>query len=179
MEDYIQEILFTNEEISARCREIGNKISEEYEGKRPLMIGVLKGAVPFMSELMKHITCDMDIEFLGVSSYSGVNSTGNCKITKDVDQDLTGKDVIIVEDIVDTGLTLKTVSEIFKVRGAKSVIVVCLLDKKEGRKVTGLDVKYSCFDCPNKFVVGFGLDYDELYRNLPYVGVLKPSVYQK
>ena len=175
----VEEILLSHEEIVARCAEMGKKISEDYEGKTPLFIGLLKGAVPFMAELIKHIQCNMEIDFIDVSSYSGVESTGKVRIIKDVSVDVTDRHLVFVEDIIDTGLTLSEVKKIFKVRNAASIEVVTLVDKPEGRKVNDVVPKYNGFNIPNKFVVGFGLDYNELYRNLPYIGVLKRSVYEK
>ena len=175
----VEEILLSHEEIVARCAEMGKKISEDYEGKTPLFIGLLKGAVPFMAELIKHINCKMEIDFIDVSSYSGVESTGKVRIIKDVSVDVTDRHLVFVEDIIDTGLTLSEVKKIFKVRNAASIEVVTLVDKPEGRKVNDVVPKYNGFNIPNKFVVGFGLDYNELYRNLPYIGVLKRSVYEK
>ena len=175
----VEEILLSHEEIVARCAEMGKKISEDYECKTPLFIGLLKGAVPFMAELIKHINCKMEIDFIDVSSYSGVESTGKVRIIKDVSVDVTDRHLVFVEDIIDTGLTLSEVKKIFKVRNAASIEVVTLVDKPEGRKVNDVVPKYNGFNIPNKFVVGFGLDYNELYRNLPYIGVLKRSVYEK
>ena len=175
----VEEILFSLDQIVARCDEIGKQISKDYEGKTPVIIGLLKGCVPFMAELIKHIDCDIQIDFFDVSSYDGVNQTGNIRILKDIETDVHGRDIIICEDIVDTGLTIKRVMELLGCRGATSVEVVTLFDKKEGRTVSNIAPKYIGFDVPKKFVVGFGLDYNEVYRNLPYVGVLKRTVYEK
>lgn len=175
----VEEILFSLDQIVARCDEIGKQISKDYQGKTPVVIGLLKGCVPFMAELIKHIDCDIQIDFFDVSSYDGVNQTGNIRILKDIETDVHGRDILICEDIVDTGLTIKRVMELLGCRGATSVEVVTLFDKKEGRTVKEINPKYIGFDVPKKFVVGFGLDYNELYRNLPYVGVLRRSVYEK
>lgn len=175
----IEEILFSLDDITKRCDELGEMISKDYEGKNPVVIGLLKGCVPFMAELIRHIKCDMQIDFFDVSSYDGVNQTGNIRILKDIETDVHGRDIIICEDIVDTGSTIKKVMELLSCRGATSVEVVTLFDKKEGRTEKNIEPKYIGFDVPKKFVVGFGLDYNELYRNLPYVGVLKRSVYEK
>ena len=175
----VEEILFSLDDIVTRCDELGKQISKDYEGKTPVIIGLLKGCVPFMAELIKHIECNMQVDFFDVSSYDGVNQTGNIRILKDIETDVHGRDIIICEDIVDTGLTIKRVMELLGCRGASSVEVVTLFDKKEGRTVSNITPKYIGFDVPKKFVVGFGLDYNELYRNLPYVGVLKRSVYEK
>ena len=175
----VEEILYTFEDISKRCDELGKQISQDYANKVPVVIGLLKGCVPFMAELIKHIECEMQIDFFDVSSYDGVNQTGNIRILKDIETDVHDRDILICEDIVDTGLTLKRVEELLGCRGARSVEIVTLFDKKEGRTVKNINPKYIGFDVPKKFVVGFGLDYNELYRNLPYVGVLKRSVYEK
>ena len=175
----VEEILFSLDQIVARFDELGKQISKDYAGKKPVVIGLLKGCVPFMAELIKHIDTDMQIDFFDVSSYDGVNQTGNIRILKDIETDVHGRDIIICEDIVDTGLTIKRVMELLGCRGATSVEVVTLFDKKEGRTVKEVNPKYIGFDVPKKFVVGFGLDYNEIYRNLPYVGVLRRSVYEK
>lgn len=175
----VEEILLSHEEIITRCQEMGKQISVDYDGKTPLFIGLLKGAVPFMAELIKHVECNLEIDFIDVSSYNGVESTGKVKMIKDVTTDVTNRHIIFVEDIIDTGLTLSEVKKIFKQRNAASIEVVTLVDKPEGRKVNDVVPKYNGFNIPNKFVVGFGLDYNEVYRNLPYIGVLKSSVYEK
>lgn len=175
----VEEILLTEQEIIDKCKELGKQISADYEGKTPVVIALLKGAVPFFAELIKHIECPIEIDFMDVSSYSGVNSTGNVIIKKDVATDLTNRHVILVEDIIDTGLTLSEVLREFKSRNIASCEFATLLDKPEGRKVEGIYTKYSGFLIPNKFVIGFGLDYNQLYRNLPYIGVLKKEVYSK
>ena len=162
-----------------KCEELGKILSKDYANKTPILIGLLKGAVPFMAELIKHIDCDMQIDFMDVKSYDGTVSTGNVRIVKDVTCDVTNRDIIFVEDIIDTGLTLDVVKKEFMKRNAKSIEIVTLVDKPEGRKINGINPKYIGFNIPKKFVVGFGLDYNELYRNLPYIGVLRPSVYEK
>lgn len=175
----VEEILISHEEIVAKCKEMAAKISKDYEGKTPLLIGLLKGAVPFFAELIKHIECNIEIDFLDVKSYDGTNSTGKVKFVRDVTSKVEGRDIIFVEDIIDTGLTLSEVVKEFRTRNVNSIEVVTLVDKPEGRKVDDITPKYSGFNIPNKFVIGFGLDYNEIYRNLPYVGVLKRSVYEK
>ena len=180
MRDIYEELLFTHEDIVKRAKELGQIISVDYAGKKPLVVGLLKGSVPFMAELIKHISCDIEIDFMQASSYEGTTSSNlNVKIKKDLDVDITDRDILIVEDIVDTGLTLKKVSEILKGRGARSVEVVSLLNKEENRLVDDLYIKYIGYEIPNKFVVGFGLDYDELYRNTDDIGVLKKEIYMK
>ncbi|MFA5544013.1 MAG: hypoxanthine phosphoribosyltransferase, partial [Bacilli bacterium] len=145
----------------------------------PLIVGLLKGCIPFLAELVKHIDIYCQIEFMSVQSYhGGTASTGNVKITKDLDVSVEGRDVIIAEDIVDTGRTINVVKELLKYRGAASVEVVTLLDKPQGRTEEFVP-KYIGVTIPKEFVVGFGLDYDEYYRNLPYVGILKQEVYEK
>jgi hypoxanthine phosphoribosyltransferase len=174
----IEEIYITHEQIVNKCQELGAIITSDYEGKTPILVGLLKGCVPFMSELIKHIHTHMQIDFMDVSSYAGTQTTGKVKILKDLSEDITGREVIIVDDIIDTGLTLHEVREILQSRGAKSIEIVTLIDKPEGRKITTVVPKYIGYNIPKKFVVGFGLDYNELYRNLPYIGILKESVYK-
>lgn len=175
----IEEILITSDMITKKCEELGKLITKDYEGKTPILIGLLKGAVPFMAELIKHIECEIELEFIDVSSYEGVNSTGSIKINRDINCSVENRHIVLVDDIIDTGLTLSEVVKLLKARKAASVETVTLVDKPEGRKVQGAEPKYIGYIIPNKFVVGFGLDYNELYRNLPYIGVLKRSVYEK
>ncbi len=175
----VSEILYTNEDLVNACERIGKQISTDYEGKRPVLIALLKGSVPFFAELVKHITCDMEMDFIKTKSYDGTKSTGKVTFYSDVLTDINGRDLIFVEDIIDTGRTLKAVMEEYYNRGAKSIELVALLNKPEGRKIEGIAPKYIGYEVPNKFVVGFGLDYNELYRNLPYIGVLKESIYKK
>lgn len=175
----IEEVLLSHEMIVKRCKELGERITKDYEGKTPILIGLLKGAVPFMAELIKHIECDMQIDFMDVSSYDGVESTGKLKILKDINTEIENRHVILVDDIIDTGLTLHEVINLMKERKALSIETVTLVDKPEGRKIKGVEPKYVGYEIPNRFVVGFGLDYNELYRNLPYIGVLKRSIYEK
>lgn len=175
----IEEILLSQEQIISKCEELGKKLSKDYEGKTPIFIGLLKGAVPFLAELIKHIECPMEIDFIDVASYSGTQSTGKVTFLKDVTSNVEGRHIVFVEDIIDTGLTLSEVAKVFKQRNIASYEIVTLVDKPEGRKIEGVNPKYIGFNIPNKFVVGFGLDYNEIYRNLPYIGVLKRSVYEK
>ena len=175
----VEEVLLSQAQIVDKCEELGKKISKDYEGKTPVLIGLLKGAIPFYAEIVKHIECPMEMDFLDVSSYSGVNSTGKVVIKRDVKTDLKNRHVIFVEDIIDTGLTLSEVIKEFKKRDIASYEVVTLVDKPEGRKVNDVVPKYIGFNIPNKFVVGFGLDYTELYRNVPYIGVLRKEVYSE
>lgn len=177
MKNDIQEILVTHDEIQQRAIELGKIITKDYQGKDVVIIGLLKGCAPFMMELIQHIETYVTIDFMTVSSYTGTSS-GDLILKKDISTDVKGRHVLIAEDIVDTGRTLKAVSDMFINRGALSVEVVTLLDKPEGR-IVPFEPKYIGFTVPNKFVVGFGLDYNELYRNLPYVGVLKKEIYEK
>jgi hypoxanthine phosphoribosyltransferase len=179
MHQDIEKILISEEEIREKSLELAEVISKDYKGKNLLVVGLLKGCIPFIGDLTKHITIPIRIDYMDVSSYhGGTYSTGQVKVNKDLDTTINGVDVLIAEDIVDTGKTLKTVIEMFNFRGAKSVKVVTLLDKPEGREVE-LKPEYVGFTIPKEFVVGYGLDYDEYYRNLPYVGVLKEKVYSK
>lgn len=175
MHQDVKEILFSLEEIQEKSKELGEKISNDYQGKEPILLGLLKGSVPFMAELAKWITVDVTFDFMHVSSYVGTHS-GQLNIKKDMEQDVKGKDVIIVEDIIDTGNTLFYVKHMLLERGANSVKIVTLLDKAECRKID-IQGDYVGFVMPNAFAVGFGLDYDEKYRNLPYIGVLKEECY--
>ena len=174
----IKAVLLTKEEIEARTLELAKAISKDYAGKNLLLVGLLKGSIPFMAELMKSIDIYAQTEYMAASSYGhGTTSSGVVTITKDIDIPLIGKDIVIVEDIIDTGRTLSDVVKMLKGRGANSVEIVCLLDKPS-RRVVEMDVKYVGFEIEDKFVVGFGLDYAERYRNLPYIGILKEEVYE-
>lgn len=177
MENDIKKILVSEKEIQDICKRLGKEISNDYAGKCPILIGLLKGCEPFMSDLCKNITTHCKLEYMRVSSYAGTGSTGNIEIKSDVAIDVRGKDVIIIDDIVDTGRTTLLIKNLFEQRGANSVEVCCLLDKPEGR-VVEVEVKYIGGYVPNEFVVGYGLDYNELYRNLPFIGVLKEEMYK-
>ena len=167
----VKEILYTQEEITQKCKELAKQIMNDYHDKNLLMVGLLKGSVPFLAELSKFVNLDVTFDYMDVSSYEGVESKA-ITIKKDLDQEVKGKDILLVEDILDTGKTLTTVKAMLLERGAASVEIVTMLDKKEGRTYS-IEAKYVGFDIPNAFVVGFGLDFDEKYRNLPYVGILK------
>lgn len=157
---------------------MGAVLTEEYKDKYPLVIGILKGAVMFMTDLSRAMDCDLELDFMDVSSYgAGMESSGDVKIIKDLDTSVEGRDVLIVEDIIDTGRTLSYLIEIFRYRKAKSIKIVTLLDKKE-RRAVDLEADWVGIEVPNEFVVGYGLDYIERHRNLPYIGVLKEEVYQ-
>src|SRR5699024_4482923 len=179
MHNEIEEILITEEEIQEKCKEIGRQLTEEYDGKFPLAIGVLKGAMPFMSDVLRYTETHLEMDFMDVSSYgSGTRSTGEVKIVKDLDTKVEGRDLLIIEDIIDSGMTLEYLVDLFKYRKAKSIKIVTLLDKPSGRTAkTQADL--IGFNVPDAFVVGYGLDYKEKYRNLPYIGVLKPEIYSE
>lgn len=171
--DYrIKKILFSREEIENKCKELAQWVNETYANSETvILIGLLKGSVPFLAQLIKDVTIDVTLDFMTVSSYAGgLKSGGNLKIVMDLKQDIKGKDVLIVEDIVDTGLTLKTIIEGLNLRHPKSLKTITLLDKPEGRKVDFHVDKYG-FIAPHEFLVGFGLDVKEKMRNLPYIGI--------
>lgn len=178
LEQDIKKILYTNEEIVEQAKRLGQQLTADYAGKNPLLVGVLKGAVPFMAELIKHIDTHVELDFMVVSSYhGGISSSGEVKIIKDVDTNVEGRHVVFVEDIIDTGRTLKYLRDLFEYRKAESIKIVTLVDKPEAR-VIDIQADYVGCQVPNEFLVGFGLDYDEKYRNLPYIGVLKEDVYK-
>ncbi len=165
-------VLLTEEEVDARIKEIGEKISKDYEGKQIHLICVLKGGSFFMCELAKRITVPVSMDFMSVSSYGGdTKSSGIVKIVKDLDESIKDKDVLVVEDIVDSGRTLSYLMELLRDRGPKSLHLCTLLDKPD-RRVVDVDVDYTGFQIPDEFVVGYGLDYDQRYRNLPYIGII-------
>jgi len=177
MED-IEEILITEEQLKAKVKELGEMITRDYEGKDLVLIGVLKGAIMFMSDLSRAIDLPLSIDFMAVSSYgSSTKSSGIVKIIKDHDIDIEGKDVLIVEDIIDSGLTLAYLRETLLGRKPRSLKICTILDKPE-RREADVKVDYCGFKIPDKFVVGYGLDYAEKYRNLPFIGVLKPELYK-
>lgn len=179
MQNVIERVLVTREEIEKRCDELGKEISEAYKQDKeaPLLVALLKGSVPFLSELIKHIDLDIQFDFMNVSSYQGTQSVGDVKILKDLDISIKDRRILLVEDIVDTGRTLKKVTQLLMNKGATDVKVVALLDKPE-RRVVDIEADYIGFTIPDEFVVGFGLDYNEHYRCFPYVGVLKKEVYK-
>lgn len=179
LEQDIQKVIYSHDAIVARSKELGEQLTKDYAGTTPLLIGVLKGSVPFMAELIKHIDGHVETDYMVVSSYhGGTKSSGEVKILKDVDTAIEGRDVLIIEDIIDTGRTLLYLRDLLEHRKAKSVKIVTLVDKPEGR-VVEIEADYVGLTVPNEFLVGFGLDYDEKYRNLPYIGVLKEEVYTK
>jgi hypoxanthine phosphoribosyltransferase len=177
LQNDIQEVLYSQETIQQKVQELGAAISRDYEGRNPLVICVLKGAFIFMADLSKSIAIPIELDFMAVSSYgNSTRSSGEVKIIKDLDASVEGRDVLIVEDIIDSGLTLSYLIDVLERRNALSVNVVALFDKP-GRRTVDLNADYTGFTIPDAFVVGYGLDYAEKYRNLPYVGVLKPEVY--
>ncbi len=173
----IEKTVISEDEIQAKTVELAELIAQDYEGKEVLLVGVLKGAVMFMSDFARALPLPVQLEFMAVSSYgSSTSSSGIVRILKDLDKDISGKHVLVVEDIIDSGLTLSWLLKNLGARNPASIEVVTLLRKPEAVKVP-VDVKYVGFDIPNEFVVGYGLDYAERYRDLPYIGVLKPEVY--
>ncbi len=172
----LERVLLTEDQIHRKVEEIGKRISEDYRGKNPIFVGVLKGCFIFMADLMRTVSIPCSMDFMAVSSYRGTTSTGAVKINKDLSEDVAGRHVILVEDILDSGVTLNYLKQYLEVRQTASIRIVTLLDKPARRKAE-LYADYSCFDVPDAFVVGYGLDYNERYRNLPYIGVLKPEVY--
>lgn len=174
----LEKVLLTKEEILEKVRELGRQITRDYAGKKPVMVCILKGAAVFFTDLIREIDLPLTLDFMAISSYgSATKTSGIVRILKDLDNDILGKDVIVVEDIVDTGITLTYLSRILQQRGAKSLKIATLLDKPARRKVQDLKVDYMCFDIPDAFVVGYGLDYDQRYRNLPDIGILSPKIY--
>ncbi len=178
MDQDIDHILVSEEALKAKVTELGAQISRDYAGKQLLLVSILKGGVVFMADLMRAVTIPCAIDFMVVSSYGGSNtmSTGLVKIIKDLDSDLSGKDVLIVEDILDTGITLSHLMPMLKMRNPNSVRL-CTILSKPSRRQAQIEPDYLGFEVPDEFVVGYGLDYNEKYRNLPYVGVLKSQVY--
>lgn len=177
MEDDIEQILMDEATIKARVKEIGEQLTRDYAGKDLVIIGILKGAVIFFSDLIREVDLNMKIDFMGISSYGDAAKTsGIVRITKDMDTSITDKHLIIVEDIMDSGLTLSHLIRLLNERKPASIRTVCLLDKPS-RRECDITPDYCGFTIPNKFVVGYGLDYGGYYRNLPYIGVLKPEVY--
>jgi len=178
MTDYkdVEKILISEEEIKEICKRLGKQISEDYKGKKLLLVSVLKGAVVFLADLMREITCDCELDFMSVSSYSGTKTTGVVKFKKDMDVDPDGQDILIVEDILDSGITLSYLKKVLLDRNAASVKVCTFLDKPANRK-TDIEAEYVGRTVPDEFIIGYGLDYNEKYRNLPFVGVLSPKVY--
>lgn len=177
--DCFEKILFTEEQIQKRVSELGKQINDEYGESPVMLISVLKGSAPFATDLMKRLKMDTYLDFIAASSYGdGTNSTGHLTVTKDLSLDIKGIDVIVVEDIVDTGFTLTKIKEMLQGRGAKSVKIAAMLSKPS-RRVVPINVDFLGFEIPDEFVIGYGLDYAEKYRNLPFIGVLSREVYEK
>ena len=177
LEKDIDHILFSEEQLKARVREIAGQIDRDFAGKEPMLISVLRGSFIFMADLMRSITLPCTVDFMAVSSYgAGTTSSGQVKITKDLSESIEGRDIIVVEDILDSGNTLSYLLKILGNRHPASIRLCTLLDKPD-RRVKPVEVHYSGFTIPDAFVVGYGLDYAEKYRNLPYIGILKPEVY--
>lgn len=178
MKQDIEKVLLSEEEIAAKVKELGAQIAKDYADKNPLIVSVLRGSFVFMADLVRAIDVPCTVDFMSVSSYgSGTTSSGEVKITKDFDVSIEGRHLIIVEDILDSGRTLSYLMKTLKARGAASIALCTFLDKPD-RRVVPVEVAYKGFTVPDAFIVGYGLDYDQRYRNLPYVGVLKPSVYE-
>jgi hypoxanthine phosphoribosyltransferase len=177
LRDDLREILFSEEQIETRIKELGAEITRDYEGKQLMLIGVLKGCFVFLADIARHIELDCEIRFLTASSYGFASVTsGKVNVDKDIEFDVDGKDVLIIEDILDSGITLTALHAIVAKNKPASLKTCTLLDKPERRQVP-FTTDYTGFVCPNEFVVGYGLDYGERYRNLPYVAVLKPEIY--
>lgn len=175
----VQEVLYSEEVLREKVSEIGGKISADYAGKDLLVVGILKGSVVFTTDLIRSITIPCELDFMSVSSYgNSAKSSGIVRILKDLDSNIEGKHVLIVEDIVDTGSTLSYLLDYLKARKAASIEIVALLNKESGRKVH-VEAKYVGFEVPDEFIVGYGIDYAEHYRNLPFIGILKREVYEK
>lgn len=174
----LKKIIVDHETIVARSKELAKEIEAYYEDKQPpLLVALLKGSVPFLAELIQHVDLDIEYDFMDVSSYEGTESIGDVRILKDLDQSIKGVNILLVEDIVDTGRTVTEVTKTLFNKGAAEVKIVTLLDKPS-RRVVDVKADFVGFEIPNEFVVGYGLDYNEKYRQLPYVGVLKDEIYQ-
>lgn len=178
-EDILEEVLFSKEQLAKRIKELAEQLDKDYAGKTPLMVAILKGSVMFFTDLIREMTLPLEIDFMSISSYgSGVKSSGEVKMIKDLDNKIEGKDVIIVEDIVDSGYTMKYLTHLLEARNPSSIKICALLDKPS-RRETDVAVDYKGFEVGNEFVVGYGLDYAARYRNIPFIGILKRSVYEK
>nr|WP_297279404.1 hypoxanthine phosphoribosyltransferase [uncultured Butyricicoccus sp.] len=177
MKNDIQEVLFSEQQLADKVKELGARISADYADKNPLIVSVLKGSYVFMADLTRQITIPCNIDFMAVSSYgAGTKTTGEVQIIKDIGSKIDGRHLVIVEDILDSGVTLSFLIKVLKARGAASIRLCTLLSKPDRRKVD-VPIDYLGFEIPDAFVVGYGLDYAEKYRNLPYIGILKPAVY--
>lgn len=174
----IKEVLFTKEEIEQKCRRLGEILSEQYRGRTPVFVCLLRGALPFYAELIKNITIDMETDYMYASSYQGTKSTGILNIHLDLTADIKNRDVLLVDDIIDTGITMSKIYENLTARGASSIKICTLLNKHNRQNNITLEPDFYGFDIPLKYVVGFGMDYHNLMRNLPYIGILKEELYQ-
>jgi len=178
-ENILVKVLISEEQLKDRIAELGKQLDNDYEGKHPLMVGILKGSVVFFTDLIRQMKTEMEIDFMAISSYgNSTKSSGEVKMIKDLDRKIEGKDIIIVEDIVDSGYTMQYLKKLLFARNPASVKICALLDKPE-RRETDVEVDYKGFEIENEFVVGYGLDFAGRYRNLPMIGVLKPEIYQK
>ena len=178
MNQDLERIMITEEQIAGRVREVAVQLDKLYEGRRPVVVCILKGSVMFFSDLIRHMETPLELDFMAVSSYgAGTTSSGQVKITKDLSESIEGRDIIVVEDILDSGNTLSYLLQILQARHPASMKLCTLLDKPD-RRIKPVHVDYSGFSIPDEFVVGYGLDFAEKYRNLPYIGVLKPCVYE-
>ena len=174
----IESVLFTEEQIQRRCKELGAEITRDYQGRSPILIGILKGCFIFMADLVRNLDLYADVDFMAVSSYgNGTSTTGAVRIGKDLSRDIENRDVIIIEDILDSGVTLSYLEKYLNVRKPASMKICTLFDKPSRRK-TDIKADYVGFECPDAFIVGYGLDYAERYRNLPYIGILKSEIYE-
>jgi len=179
MDQDVLKVLYTEEEIAQRVKELGGAMYEELKDKNPIFVSVLRGAFIFMADIVRACQVPCDVEFISVSSYgSGTTSSGAVQITRDIHQDISGRHLVVIEDILDSGNTLSFLKQYFLTKGAASVTICTLLDKPS-RRAKAITADYIGFTVPDEFVVGYGLDYDQKYRNLPYIGVLKPEAYQK
>ena len=179
MNQDLERIMITEEQIAGRVQEVAAQLDKLYEGRRPVVVGILKGSVMFFSDLIRHMETPLELDFMAVSSYGcGTTSTGCLQVKKDLTTDIAGRDVLIVEDIIDSGNTLYNLKKLLNSRSPSSVNIVTLLDKPQRREVP-MEPEYTCFVIEDEFVVGYGMDYAEEYRNLPYIGVLKRCVYEK
>ena len=177
MDDDVEEILLTHEQIQSRVAELGAQLAADYAEREPVLVSVLKGSIIFLADLVRAMPVQVSIDLMELSSYgASTQSSGQVRILKDLSGPIRGRDVIVVEDIIDTGLTLNYLLKYLHDRGPSSVRICCLLDKP-ARRLAEIDISYRGFSIPDRFVIGYGLDYDERYRNLPYIGVLRPSVY--
>ena len=173
----VEDVLLTGEEIQARVAELGAQLAADYEGRDPVLVSVLKGSIIFLADLVRAMPMPLSIDLMEVSSYgASTESSGQVRILKDLSSSIAGREVIVVEDIIDTGLTLNYLLRYLHDKGPASIRICCLLDKP-ARRLAPIEIDYRGFTIPDRFVIGYGLDYGQHYRNLPYVGVLRPSVY--